>query len=316
MDFRWKNYGGNLPNVQPNFVDPQNTQATAANPQAPFQPGGPSQSPQDFLTGVVNQADRTEKLAELQELKEKLVAIDAEIAKVKASPMSRETETAVAAKLAEIGDTSAYQAILARQQNQADQNQAGAAAIDNMLYEAEKLTWGLKSKNAEDREIVRSNIGATLRRAEDAARKQGVDLSKNESYRRLKAAMAEGDEASNVYEGEEKFANTIWSKSHAGNLHDADIEEAKEWIEEHPDSQFASKVIQVVQEYATKTTESKARAAARKKDARSAALVLMDLPLDEQLRRWSNMPASERKLLNDHGYIMDPNMGITSKDGI
>ena len=128
--------------------------------------------------------------------------------------------------------------------------------------------------------------------------------------------MAEGDEASLVYEGEEKFANTLWSKSQAGNLRDVDIEKAKEWIEEHPDSQFASKVIQVVQEYAPKTAESKARASKRKKDAQSAALVLMDMPLDEQLRRWSNMPASERKLLNDHGYIMDPNNGITSKDGI
>lgn len=300
MDYRWKNYGGSLPNVQPNFVDPQNTQATAANPQAPFQPGGPSQSPQDFLTGVTNQADRTEKLAELQELKEKLVAIDAEIAKVKASPMSRETETAVAAKLAEIGDTSVYQAILARQQNQAAQQESNASSIDNMLYEAEKLTWGLKSKNAEDREIVRSNIGATLRRAEDAARKQGVDLSKNESYRRLKAAMDEGDEASNVYEGEERFANTLWSKSQAGNLRDADIEEAKEWIEEHPDSQFASKVIQVVQEYAPKTAESKERAFKRRKAAWDLFTTLSDFPRDEQTRRIRNLTNAEYRLLEDY----------------
>lgn len=300
MDFRWKKLGGNLPNVQPNFVDPQNTRATAANPQAPFQPSGPSQSPQDFLTGVANQADRTEKLAKLGELKEKLASIDAEIAKAKASPMSRETEMAVAAKLAEIGDTSLYQGILARQQSQADQNSASAAAIDNMLFEAEKLTWGLKSKNAEDREIVRSNIGVTLRRAEDAARKQGVDLSKNESYQRLKAAMAEGDKAASVYEGEENFANTLWSKSQAGNLHDEDIVEAKKWIEEHPDSQFASKVIQVAQEYAPKTTESKARAFKRKKDARNLYSILSDLPKAEQARRIRNLTNAEYKLLEDY----------------
>ena len=30
MDFRWKNRGGNLPNVQPNFVDPQGVRATIA----------------------------------------------------------------------------------------------------------------------------------------------------------------------------------------------------------------------------------------------------------------------------------------------
>lgn len=283
MDYRWKNRGGNLPNVQ-----------------ATFQPGGPSQSPQDFLTGVVNQADRAAKLAELDELKEKLASIDAEIAKVKASPMSRETEMAVAAKLAEIGDTSAYQAILARQQSQADQNTARAASIDNMLFDAEKLTWGLKSKNAEDREIVRSNIAVTLRRAEDAARKQGVDLSKNASYQRLRAAMAAVDEASIVYEGEEKFANTLWSKSQAGNLRDEDIVKAKKWIEEHPDSQFASKVIQVVQVYAPKTAESKAKTSKRKNEARKLYAALSDLSRDELTRRIRDLPDDKYKLLEDY----------------
>lgn len=283
MDYRWKNRGGNLPNVQ-----------------ATFQPGGPSQSPQDFLTGVVNQADRAAKLAELDELKEKLASIDAEIAKVKASPMSRETEMAVAAKLAEIGDTSAYQAILARQQSQADQNTARAASIDNMLFDAEKLTWGLKSKNAEDREIVRSNIAVTLRRAEDAARKQGVDLSKNASYQRLRAAMAAVDEASIVYEGEEKFANTLWSKSQAGNLRDEDIVKAKKWIEEHPDSQFASKVIQVVQAYAPKTAESKAKTSKRKNEARKLYAALSDLSRDELTRRIRDLPDDKYKLLEDY----------------
>lgn len=330
MDFRWKNRGGSLPNVQPNFVDPQGVRATIAqqqmagyrpNPQvnAP-NPQGPSRSPVQPSSGEGYQFDSSgidqfnAKKEKLATLKGQLAAIDGKLTELKAT--APDDEKAIAAKLMEIGDASLYQGILARQQGQADQNQAGAAAIDNMLFDAEKLTWGLKSKNAEDREIIRSNIGATLRRAEDAARKQGVDLSKNASYQRLKAAMAAGDKASIVYEGEEKFANTLWSKSQAGNLRDADIEEAKKWIEDNPDSQFASKVIQVVQEYAPKTTESKASASKRKKDAQSAALVLMDLSLDEQLRRWSNMTASERKLLNDHGYIMDPNNGITSKDGI
>lgn len=299
MDYRWKNRGGHLPNVQPNFVDPQNTQATAANPQAPFQPGGPSQSRQDFLTGVVSQADRAAKLAELGELKEKLASIDAEIAKVKASPMSRETEKAVAAKLMEIGNTSAYQGILARQQSQDDKKKAGAEAIDNMLFEAEKLTWGLTSKNAEDQEYALSTIEATLRHAEDVARKKGVDLSKNESYQRLMTAMGPGGKAASDYEGEEKFANTLWSKARTDNLHDEDIKKAEKWIEEHPDSQFASKVIQVVKEYAPKTVEAKAMASKRKNAAKNLYDTLSDLPRDELARRARNLTASERQLLED-----------------
>lgn len=313
MDFRWKNRGGNLPNVQPNFVDPQGVRATIAqqqmagyqpNPQVTIpNPQGPSRSPVQPASGEGYQFDSSgidqfnAKKEKLATLKGQLAAIDGKLAELKAT--APDDEKAIAAKLMEIGDTSLYQGILARQQNQAAQNQAGAAGIDNMLFDAEKLTWGLKSKNAEDREMVRSNIAATLRRAEDAARKQGVDLSKNESYQRLRAAMDEGDKASIVYEGEEKFANTLWSKSQAGNLRDADIEKAKEWVESHPDSQFASKVIQVIDNYTPKTTESKAKASKRKADARDLFNVLSDLPPEEQARRMRNLTATERKLLED-----------------
>ena len=313
MDFRWKNRGGNLPNVQPNFVDPQGVRATIAQQQmAGYQPNpqvttpnpqGPSRSPVQPTSGEGYQFDSSgidqfnAKKEKLATLKGQLATIDGKLAELKAT--APDDEKAIAAKLMEIGDTSLYQGILARQQNQAAQNQAGAAGIDNMLFDAEKLTWGLKSKNAEDREMVRSNIEATLRRAEDAARKQGVDLSKNESYQRLRAAMDEGDKASIVYEGEEKFANTLWSKSQAGNLRDADIEKAKEWIEAHPDSQFASKVIQVVQEYAPKTTESKAKASKRKKDAADLYYSLRSLSAEESTRRIANLTSYERKLLED-----------------
>lgn len=313
MDFRWKNRGGNLPNVQPNFVDPQGVRTTIAQQQmAGYQtspqvavpnPQGPARSSVQPNSGEGYQFDSSDidqfnaKKEKLATLKGQLATIDGKLAELKAT--APDDEKAIAAKLMEIGDTSLYQGILARQQNQAAQNQAGAAGIDNMLFDAEKLTWGLKSKNAEDREMVRSNIEATLRRAEDAARKQGVDLSKNESYQRLRAAMDAGDKASVVYEGEEKFANTLWSKSQAGNLRDEDIEKAKEWIEGHPDSQFASKVIQVVQEYAPKTTEAKSRASKRKKDALDLYYSLNRLPTEEATRRIANLTSHERKLLED-----------------
>lgn len=313
MDFRWKNRGGNLPNVQPNFVDPQGVRATIAqqqmagyqpNPQVTIpNPQGPSRSPVQPNSGEGYQFDSSgidqfnAKKEKLATLKGQLATIDGKLAELKAT--APDDEKAIAAKLMEIGDTSLYQGILARQQNQAAQNQAGAAGIDNMLFDAEKLTWGLKSKNAEDREMVRSNIAATLRRAEDAARKQGVDLSKNESYQRLRAAMNEAGEAASIYEGDEKFANTIWSKWKGDMLSDADIADAKKWIAEHPDSQFASKVAQVVDAYAPKTKEAKAKASKRKADARDLFNILSDLPPEEQARRMRNLTAKERKLLED-----------------
>lgn len=260
MDFRWKNRGGNLPNVQPNFVDPQNTQATAANPQAPFQPGGPSQSPQDFLTGVTNQADRTAKLAKLGELKEKLVAIDAEIAKVKASPMSRETETAVAAKLAEIGDTSAYQAILARQQNQAAQQKSNASAIDNMLYDAEKVMRGLTAaETAEQRAMYRSTLEGTLRQAKEVGAKLGIDATQHPSYKRIEAELAGASDSAGAIGDMTDRLNKWQAKITDETFSDADRAEVEKLRNDKTNSQFFKQLDDILAKTKGRTKEDRDR---------------------------------------------------------
>lgn len=305
MDFRWKNRGGNLPNVQPNFVDPQNMQATAANPQAPFQPGGPSQSPQDFLTGVTNQADRTEKLAKLGELKEKLAAIDAEIAKVKASPMSRETEMAVAAKLAEIGDTSAYQAILARQQNQAAQQKSNASAIDNKLYDAEKVLRGLTAaETKEQREMYRSTLEGTLREAEEVGAKLGIDATQHPSYKRIAAALAGTDEgnSSGITGGigdMNRRLNEWQAKITDETFSDADRAEVEKLRNDRTNSQFFKQLDAILTQTKGKTKEDRARYKKRKNDAFALWNTLRWLDETEQTRRIGNLTREEHKLLED-----------------
>lgn len=263
MDFRWKNRGGNLPNVQPNFVDPQNTQATAANPQAPFQPGGPSQSPQDFLTGVTNQADRNEKIAKLGELKEKLVAIDAEIAKVKASPMSRENEMAVASKLAEIGDTSAYQAILARQQNQDAQKKSNAASIDNKLYDAEKVLRGLTAAETEEqRAMYRSTLEGTLREAEEVGAKLGIDATQHPSYKRIAAELAGASDSAGVTGGIGDMTDRLnkWqAKITDETFSDADRAEVEKLRNDKTNSQFFKQLDDILAKTKGKTKEDRDR---------------------------------------------------------
>lgn len=292
MDYRWK-----VPVLKPDFVDPQNTRATAANPQAPFQPGGPSQSPQDFLTGVANQADRTEKIAKLGELKAQLASIDAEIAKMKASPVTRENEMAIAAKLAEIGDTSIYQGILTREQNQDAQRKSSASSIDNMLYEADKYTFGLDSKSEEERNAVRQTIRASLDHAEEIAKRTGTQLP--EKYYALRDKLKGSDEASIVYESERKRANEWWAKARNKTLTDKDIAEVRDFIEEHPDSDAATRLRPLVEQYAPQTVEAKARASKRKDNARDLYYSLRRLPVEEATRRIANLTSYERKLLED-----------------
>lgn len=320
MDFRWK-----VPELKPNFVDPQGVRSTMAaqqmqgyapNPQpnmGGYQPNvqpnvrgmAPSQAAQqnnaalaeqNYQQFVKDDAALQEKKQKLALLENKLAEIDNNIAQLQQG--GSDEEKAIAAKLAEIGDTSLYQGILAREQNQAAQQKSSAAGIDNMLYEADKLTFGLDSKSEEERNAVRQNIRATLDRAEEIAKQTGTQLP--EKYYRLRDKLEGSDKASIVYESERKRANEWWAKARNKTLTDKDIAEVRDFIERHPDSDAATKLRPLVEQYAPQTVESKAAASKRKQDARNLYDILSDLPKDELSRRARNLTASERKLLEDH----------------
>lgn len=319
MDFRWK-----VPELKPNFVDPQGVRSTMAaqqmqgyapNPQpnmVGYQPNvqpnvrgmAPSQAAQqnnaalaeqNYQQFVKDDAALQEKKQKLASLEQQLMKIDTDLAQLQQG--GADEEKAIAAKLAEIGDTSLYQGILAREQNQAAQQKSSAAGIDNMLYEADKLTFGLDSKSEEERNAVRQNIRATLDRAEEIAKQTGTQLP--EKYYRLRDKLKGSDEASIVYESERKRANEWWAKARNKNLTDKDIAEVKDFIEKHPDSDAATQLRPLVEQYAPQTVESKAAASKRKNDAKNLYDILSDLPKDELARRARNLTASERKLLED-----------------
>lgn len=341
MDFRWKNRGGNLPQVQQNFVDPQgvrNTMAAQAMagyqtaPQVNMHGYQPNVQPnvrgmaapqatqqnnaalaeQNYNQFMQDDAVLQEKKQKLAVLEEQLKQIDGQIAELQQG--GADEEKAIAAKLAEIGDTSLYQSILAREQNAATQQKSNASGIDNMLFEADKLSWGLNSKSDEERGIVKQNIRAVLDRAKQVADQTGTPLPPK--YAELERKLEDSDKASIVYESERRRANDLWLKSRNKTLDNADIDEMETYIKENPNSEIAGQYRQLIEQYQGKTKQSKAAASKRKADAMDIVNTLRDLSLDEQLRRWNNMSESERKLVKDHGYFMDPIKGMTSKDGI
>lgn len=252
------------------------------------------------------------KRQQLEQLKLKLAEIDRQIASVQAG--GADDEKAIAAKLAEIGDTSLYQGIINREQNIASQQKSNASSIDNMLFEADKLSWGLNSKSDEERGIVKQNIQAVLDRVKQVADQTGTPLPPK--YAELAQKLENSDKASMVYESERRRANDLWLKARNKTLDNSDIKEMENYIAANPNSEISAQYRQLIEQYQGKTEQSKAAASKRKADAQSAARALMDLSVNEQLNRWTTMSASERKLLNDHGYVMDPKKGITSKDGI
>ena len=326
VNFRWKNRGGNLPALQPNFVDPQGVRATMAQQQmAGYQPnpqpnmqgysGAPSRTPmagnpgsgegyQFDTTGIDQFNQKKQRLAELEA---QLKDVDAQIAQIESGTMDE--EKAIAAKMAEIGDMSGYQAMLSREQNAGAQQKSATQGIENMLYDAEKLTWGLgPTASDEERAMVRSNIEAVLVRAKEQGAKAGIDVTKNPSYQRLEKALKgenDTDKASLVYESQEapknvrEAANSWFSKGQKNQLTDADLKWGWDIVEKYPNSKEAEKMRPLLEQYKTKTKESKAAFEKRKNDARALRNELVSLDTQEATRRIQNLTNAEYKLIQD-----------------
>ena len=278
---------GYQPNLQPNYRGMAPSQATQA--------GNAQLAQQNYNQFMQDDAALQGKRQQLEQLKAQLADIDKQIATVEAG--GADEEKAIAAKLAEIGDTSLYQGILAREQNKAAQQKSNASSIDNMLFEADKLSWGLNSKSDEERGIVKQNIQAVLDRAKQVADQTGTPLP--QKYRELEQKLQDSDKASIVYESERRRANDLWLKARNKTLENADIQEMEDYIKSNPNSEISGQYRQLIEQYQGKTKESKASASKRKQDAKDLYSVLSDLPRDEQTRRIRNLSAAEYKLLED-----------------
>lgn len=278
---------GYQPNLQPNYRGMAPSQATQA--------GNAQLAQQNYNQFMQDDASLQGKRQQLEQLKAQLAEIDKQIATVEAG--GADEEKAIAAKLAEIGDTSLYQGIIAREQGNAERQKSNASSIDNMLFEADKLSWGLNSKSDEDRGYVKQNIQAVLDRAKQVADQTGTPLP--QKYRELEKKLQDSDNAASAYESERRRANDLWLKARNKTLENADIQEMEDYIKSNPNSEIAGQYRQLIEQYQGKTKESKAAASKRKQDAKDLYSVLSDLPRDEQTRRIRNLSAAEYKLLED-----------------
>lgn len=278
---------GYQPNVQPNYRGMAPTQAT--------QMSNAGIAEQNYNQFMQESAQMDSKRQQLEQLKARLNEIDKEIAAIQAS--GADEERSIAAKLAEIGDTSVYQGILAREQNRDAQSKSSASGIDNMLFEADKLSWGLNSKSDEDRNMVRQNIRAVLDRASEIASQTGARLP--EKYFALRDKLEGSDDAERRYMSDRARANEWWDKARSKTLTDQDLEEARAFIRNNPNSDTATQLRPLIEQYAPKTSESRAAASKRKADAKDLYNMLSDLPRAEQARRIRNFTNAEYKLLED-----------------
>lgn len=294
VNFRWRK---SLPDVQPNFVDPEGVRSAMA-----------SQGMQGYAPDIAGYAEAQDARAEIESLERELADIDRRIALIDAeypqlgSATSNELE--IAAKRAEAGDMSSYNAILSRQMGSSASRDSASSAIDNMLYEAEKSTYGLESKSEEERKIARSVIDATLRRAREMSEKAGVPLP--DSYARLEDAMKKSDEFESTYTTDTAWSNSLWSKARKGELTDSDIREIDDYIDAHPNAELSKNLRQLRPEYAPKTKESKAAAAAEKKEADELYIIFSDFSTRTDQANWfRRLTDRQKRILKKHHPNID-----------
>lgn len=255
MAFRWKTQMG------PSQAEVAAQHMAGYNPQqqrgVPFQsaPGGMQPPPDMTGYGESLQAasDRAGVLQQIEEKEARLASIEAKIADIdRQYPELKDggQQWEIAAKRAEIGDMSAYDSMMARGQ------QAGAqsSAIESELKAAEKLLWGLESKNDEDRAMAKNQIEVALRSAEEWQDKTGQPLP--ESYNRLRSALERGTGGQNVNETVNYFKYKMLNKT----LTDDDRKYIDEVIRPRMNSEEFDRLYGFLQESKGKTVESRAAA--------------------------------------------------------
>jgi len=228
---------------------------------------------------------------ELADLERQLAEIDLQIEKFdRENPGISSGMVDVAAKRAEAGDMGAYNSMVqnafSSQLGNDGMLKSSRNGIENELKNAEKLTWGLNSKNEEQQNMARNEINVALRSAEEWAEKTGQELPT--SYYRLKEALKESSGGQNANE----LVNYYRYKQEKGELTEADRKYVEEVLRPKMNSEDFDNLFGFLKESKGKTVEAK-RAEQKVKDIIG---VIENLSPAEQEREWNKLSAEQRKI--------------------
>jgi len=313
MAFRWKTGFDDSLRAQDAAANMDGYRPLSANGMQGYRPNVPAASP--YNNEQVAQQNYDQFMGDLQAKRQQLAQLQAQLAEIdrriaeidRSNPQLKDSQAwEIAAKRAEAGDMSAYDNLM----NRGAGDSSNAGGIDNELYNAEKLLGGLKTKSNEDREIVRGNIEATLRRAEEWSARNGKELPS--SYYRLKKAVDDSFEAADADMNAREYGNEIALKLFRGTATKDDIEKGVAWAENNMNSDAAKEIFEAAKSGRYGTIEAKQERKEAEKKAKAKIAELQKLSVREQADALGKM---EKKL---HDAIMriadwDNGYGITMK---
>lgn len=276
MAFRWKTQQP----VAPQMALGGGQAAYDASQAAQMANGAPQGAPVAAEAFPDINAQIREKEARLASVEARIAEIDRQYPELKNGGQEWE----IAAKRAELGDMSAYDSMMARGQ------QAGvqAGAIETELKNAEKLLWGLESKNDEDRAMARNQIEVALRSAEEWQDRTGQQLPA--SYDRLRSALERGPSGQNANE----LVNYYKYKMSKGELTDADREYVDTVLRPKMNSEDFDRLFAFLNESKGKTVEAKEAAMAYARKISDMVSGIEGKSPSEQNAWWNGLTKKER----------------------
>lgn len=328
MAYRWK-----IPEVQANFVDPQATmqelnarrmqgyapvdtwdsdraaaqmqgynQAPARLPRTvqtgnggnyQFDPTGIDQYMADQESEAARQRELASLKAELADIEGKIQAIDARYPQLKNG--SREWE--IAAKRAEVGDMSAYDTMV----NRGDAANGAVSGIENELYNAYKLLYGLNSKNDYEQGAYANQIETALRRADEwSARNPNAKMPPiyadlKAKYDEWKAGKTEtgadgGVVVNNAQEAINKISTQVRNKTWDNRQQAA----YQQYVDTHPNDDASKEIQAALDANRFNTVEARASAAAKKQAAEDFYNEIKDLPTTQIEDRLDSLYAQDK----------------------
>lgn len=259
--------------------------------------------------GAMGAADpeRDQLMSQIEALESQLKQIDEQIAAIDRSmPNMSDADWEIAAKRAAVGDYAAYDNMMNRSLTGAESYKTKYENAVNGLKNAEKLTWGLQSKDEDNQLIAKSQIGAALREWDEYAAKNGI-TKKPEIYNRLQEALGAGTALNDT-----QVENEILSDLLDNNLPAEKLAKYTEWANNHKNSKTATRVLQLVKENEGKTNEAKAKRAKAEAEAKALYDSIANLPINKQFDVFGGWTGKQQKLFNQF-YKMDAKTGAGVK---
>lgn len=228
--------------------------------------------------------------AEIAQLQKELASIEARIAEIdQLNPELSKNPAAweIAAKRAEVGDMSAYDSMVGRSA------QAGqASGIENELYNAYKLIYGLDSQNDYEQGAYANQIETALRRADEwSARNPNAKMPPiyadlRARYDAWKAGKGNGGaetpaETITVKNADDTI-NAMTSKLKAKNYTRADENALQQWVDGNSNSPYTKAIQEFIDAHKNDTVEARKEAGDAKAWRDAKALEFEAMTPEEQ----------------------------------